>query len=143
MDKQNNYNEERFDSFLNKTIVLASKLYFKRQMRLNNREQKYAGDNDLLSNLFDANFYGSSMDIIEFNLQLNNAINTLSAIEQAVIFLLFYEDNSQSEAADMLNIYRESVGRIKARAIKICKKSVSRIKIRAIDKLRKLMEGEL
>lgn len=32
MENQNTYKEERFDSFLNKTIILSSRTYFKKQM---------------------------------------------------------------------------------------------------------------
>lgn len=36
--ENNNYKEERFDSFLNKTIILSSKLYFKKQMNFVSKE---------------------------------------------------------------------------------------------------------
>ena len=61
-------------------------------------------------------------------MELNRALNCLSDIEQAVIFLLYNKELSQDEAAEILNIWS---------------KSVSRIKIRAIEKLRKHMEGDL
>ena len=59
---------------------------------------------------------------------MNNAMKSLSAIEQAVIFLLFQEDLSQEEAGKILEI---------------CSKSVSRIKLRAIGKLKKYLKGDL
>lgn len=34
-----NYNEERFDSFLNKTNIYSSKRYFKKQMNYLNKEK--------------------------------------------------------------------------------------------------------
>ena len=62
------------------------------------------------------------VDDIEVNIELSNALKSLSAIEQAVIFLLFQENLSQDEAGKILEI---------------CSKSVSRIKLRAINKLKK------
>ena len=35
---ENNYNEERFDSFLNKTIIMSSRTYFKKQMNIASKE---------------------------------------------------------------------------------------------------------
>ena len=62
-------------------------------------------------------------NLLLYNLeQLKDAIKTLSAIEQAVIFLLFERDLPQKEAAKIL---------------KICTKTVSKVKIRAIGKLKK------
>ena len=74
--------------------------------------------------------YNNRVDIdkIENNLQLNSALNCLSDIEQAVIFLLFKEELSQDEAGKILEI---------------CSKSVSRIKLRAIEKLKKYFEGDI
>ena len=70
----------------------------------------------------------STLDNITNTLELNNAMKSLSAIEQAVIFLLFQEDLSQEEAGKILEI---------------CSKSVSRIKLRAIGKLKKYLKGDL
>ena len=70
----------------------------------------------------------STIDDIENTLELNSALQSLSAIEQSVIFLLFKEDLSQDDAAKILEI---------------CSKSVSRIKLRAIDKLRKYNKGDV
>lgn len=130
MNKKNLYKNERFDSYLNKTIILSSKLYFKRQMNIKYKENTIM-DND---NYYDylQSFIGtdcplSFFDVIESNLELNNALNCLSGIEQAVIFLLFNKDLSQAETAEILDIYT---------------KTVSKIKIRAIKKLRKYMEGD-
>ena len=61
-------------------------------------------------------------------IQLKNALKSLTAIEQSVIFLLFQEELSQDEAAKILEIWS---------------KSVSRIKVRAIEKLRKYLKGDL
>ena len=65
---------------------------------------------------------------IELGIELNSALNCLSDIEQAVIFLLFKEELSQDEAGKILEI---------------CSKSVSRIKLRAIEKLKRYFEGDI
>ena len=70
----------------------------------------------------------SDFELIENKVELDNSLGNLSAIEQAVIFLLFKEELSQDEASKILEI---------------CSKSVSRIKIRAINKLKKFMKGEV
>ncbi len=124
------YNEEKFDSFLNKTIILSSKAYFKKQMRIANREKTIIDDeeNSILEGVSMLKSAFSTIDDIENTLELNSALQSLSAIEQSVIFLLFKEDLSQDDAAKILEI---------------CSKSVSRIKLRAIDKLRKYNKGDV
>lgn len=130
MECKNDYKEERFDSFLNKTIILSSKMYFKKQMNIRNKEMSIIDDENyscFLQNFIVHNSTSFSFDNIDSSLKLNNAIQSLSAIEQAVIFLLFEEELSQDEAAKILEIWS---------------KSVSRIKIRAIGKLKKYMKGD-
>ena len=124
------YNEEKFDSFLNKTIILSSKAYFKKQMRIANREKTIIDDeeNSILEGVSMLKSAFSTIDDIENTLELNSALQSLSAIEQSVIFLLFKEDLSQDDAAKILEI---------------CSKSVSRIKLRAIDKLRKYIKWDV
>lgn len=122
---------EKFDSFLNKTIIMSSRTYFKKQMNIINKERTIVDDADysaFLQNFVELNGYIFDIDNVELGLQLNNALKSLSAIEQSVIFLLFQEELSQSEAAEILEIYS---------------KTVSKIKLRAIAKLRKFMKGEL
>ena len=65
-------------------------------------------------------------DKIDTKMELKTALNCLSEIEQAVIFLLFNEEISRSEIAEILKIYDSTV---------------SKIKRRAIDKLRKYLDG--
>ena len=130
MENKNTYNEERFDSFLNKTIILSSKDYFRTQMGLSTKEQTIVDDMNYSAFLQRFTMLNESLSIIDNitnTLELNNAMKSLSAIEQSVIFLLFQEDLSQDEAAKILEI---------------CSKSVSRIKLRAIDKLRKYLKGD-
>lgn len=132
MENKDNFKEEKFDSFINKIIILSSKAYFKKQMKIVNKEKTIIDDeeNSILEGVSVLNSALSATTIagIENVLELNNAIQSLSAIEQSVIFLLFKEDLSQEDAAKILEI---------------CSKSVSRIKLRAIDKLRKYIKGDV
>ena len=125
-----NYKSKRFDSFLNKTIILSSKYYFKKNMNIVHKENTIV-DNEDFSHFLQSfiQLYNSFVDIddIELGIELNSALNCLSDIEQAVIFLLFKKELSQAEAAEILEIYS---------------KTVSKIKIRAIEKMRKYMEGD-
>ena len=130
MENQNNYKEERFDSFLNKTIILSSRTYFKKQMNTIKKENTILDNEDysiFLQGFIDVNCPFFAIDDIESSLELNAALNCLSDIEQAVIFLLFKEELTQNEAAEILEIYS---------------KTVSKIKIRAIEKLKKYMKGD-
>ena len=130
MENKNNYNEEKFDSYLNKSIILYSRAYFKKQVNMGNKEKTIIDDEDYTSFIQDfimINSAFSAVDDIVNNIELNNALKSLSAIEQSVIFLLFHEDLSQEEAARILEIYS---------------KTVSKIKIRAINKLKKILKGE-
>ena len=123
-----NYNEERFDSFLNKTIIFSSKAYFKKHMNITGKEKTIVNDENYSAFLENFTAMNTLIDNIETSLELNKALNSLSAIEQAVIFLLFQEDLSQDEAAKILEI---------------CSKSVSRIKLRAVNKLKNLLKEDL
>ncbi len=131
MGIKNDYKEERFDSFLNKTIILSSRTYFKKQMNIANKERNIVNDEDysaFLQNFMSMNNKFSGVIDIDTSLQLQSALQSLSAIEQAVIFLLFEEELTQSEAAEILEIYS---------------KTVSKIKIRAINKLKKYFKEDL
>lgn len=131
MGDKNNYKQERFDSFLNKTIILSSRTYFKKQSNISNKEKTIVDSEDYSAYLQDfiaSDAHLSDIDTIDLSLQLKNALKSLTAIEQSVIFLLFQEELSQDEAAKILEIWS---------------KSVSRIKVRAIEKLRKYLKGDL
>ena len=131
MGDKNNYKQERFDSFLNKTIILSSRTYFKKQSNISNKEKTIVDNVDYSAYLQDfiaSDAHLSDIDTIDLSLQLKNALKSLTAIEQSVIFLLFQEELSQDEAAKILEIWS---------------KSVSRIKVRAIEKLRKYLKGDL
>lgn len=127
----NNFKNQRFDSFLNRTIILTSRTYFKKQMNIINKERTIVDDADyssFLQGFIDLDNPFCAIEEIEDKMQLNAALESLSAIEQAVLFLLFKKELSQNEAAQILEIYS---------------KTVSKIKIRAIEKLKKFMEGDL
>ena len=105
MENKNNYKEERFDSFLNKTIILSSRTYFKKQMNIINKENTILNNENFstfLQGFIDTNCPCSDIYDVESRLELNTALSCLSDIEQAVIFLLFHEELSQSEAAEIL-----------------------------------------
>ena len=130
MGNRNDYKEERFDSYLNKIIIFTSKGYFKKQMSIVNKERTIVDDDDyasFLQDFFMINCAYSAVDDVERKLQLNTALKSLSAIEQAVIFLLYKKELNQDEASKILEI---------------CSKSVSRIKIRAIKKLKIFLKGD-
>ena len=110
-----NYKEEKFDSFLTKTIILSSKRYFKKEINTNRKEQIIFDDQNysaFIQGFFDSqnpNFEST----IDLSISVKEALKSLSAIEQSVIFLLFNEDLSQKEAAQILEIYSKTVSKIK------------------------------
>ena len=122
-------NEEKFDSFLNKTIIMSSRKYFLKQMRNMEVENTILDSEDFanfVQGFASVNGKISDMEEMETSMQLNAALNCLSRLEQAVIFLLFNEELSRNETAEILKLYDSTV---------------SKIKRRAIDKLKKLLEG--
>lgn len=118
--------EEKFDSFLNKTIILSSKDYFKRTMNRIDKERTIVDDEEYSSVIYEKMNSTSDFDKVDTKMELKTALNCLSEIEQAVIFLLFNEELSQEEVADILKIYYTTV---------------SKIRKRAIEKLKLLLEG--
>ena len=128
---QLNGREEKFDSYLNKTIILSSKYYFKKQIKMKGREQTILNNEEyslFLQKFITEKDTFSSVERVDTSLQLKKALESLSAIEQAVIFLLFQEELTQQEAAEILELYT---------------KTISKIKIRAINKLKKHLEEDL
>ena len=120
--------EKRFNNFLNKTIILSSKRYFKKEVNISRKEQTLIDDSSNTSILNSVAISATTdFDLVENCLELNTALSKLSDIEQTVIFLLYNQELSQDEASKILEI---------------CSKSVSRIKVRAINKLRKYMKGD-
>lgn len=118
--KNKNFQEERFDSYLNKTIIYSSKWYFREYNKFTNIE-KDVDDFDMSSIILNDAFFDSNsytLDSIDNKLLLKDALNKLSDIEQTVIFLLFQQDLKQDDVANILEIYTRSVRRIEYRALK-------------------------
>ncbi len=135
MENKNDHKEERFDSFLNKTIILSSKRYYKYEITKDFNELKIIDDENFSEFINDYLKYEETdytrENIDDFIEQLDNtalvcALESLSKIEMMVIFLLFEKQFSSSEASKIL---------------KICSDSVTRIKKRALKKLEKYLKG--
>ena len=135
MENKNDHKEERFDSFLNKTIILSSKRYYKYEITKDFNELKIIDDENFSEFINDYLKYEETdytrENIDDFIEQLDNtalvcALESLSKIEMMVIFLLFEKEFSSSEASKIL---------------KICSDSVTRIKKRALKKLEKYLKG--
>ena len=140
--KQENLEEfKKFNNFLNKTIIGLSKDFYRKELRNKRKEltildteefeddfEKYLKYNEVFLEIQSAK---NAIDFINYcdNADLYNGLKSLSAIEQSVIFLFFGADLSNEGIAEVLNIH---------------KYSVSRIKSRALDKLRKILkDGDL
>lgn len=127
MKENNVYDNERFDSYLNKIIIFSSKKYFKKHINICDKEKTIVDDDADASLTQKILVSNNTFDEVEDTLELNKALKSLSAIEQSVIFLLFKEELKQDDAAEIL---------------KICSRTVRRIKLRAIEKLRKYLKGD-
>ena len=114
-------NAEKFDYFLNKTIIYTSMTYFKKQMLMQNKEEFIANNSDEYNPLL-SDF--AAFEKIEQKIEMESYKDCLSQIEQSVLFLLFNEELTQSEAAKILNMYSKTISKIKIRAIKKLKKSM-------------------
>lgn len=109
--------EEKFDSFLNKTIILSSKDYFKRTMNRIDKERTIVDDEEYSSVIYEKMNSTSDFDKVDTKMELKTALNCLSEIEQAVIFLLFNEELTRNETTEILKLYESTVSKIKRRAI--------------------------
>lgn len=118
---------KQFDSFLTKTIIGNAKLYYKRKIHLKNLERVEDNSNDK-NTVFTEDYLSinSQIDDIELKIVLENAIERLSALEQAVIFLLFNQGQTQEFTAEKLNLYSTSVSRIRNRALKKLRKMIEK-----------------
>ena len=131
----NNCKYDRFNSFLNKTIVLSSKQFYEREVAKNFNELNILDDeshNEYMNECINDDVAPKAKNADDFINQCNNpglvcALKSLSKIEMTVIFLLFEEKLTSSEASKIL---------------KICSDSVTRIRKRALKKLEKYMEGD-
>lgn len=135
MENKNNYKEERFDSFLNKTIILSSKQYYRNEIAKDLKELKIIDDenyDEFMKNylaydeVYNLEKIDSFVKVCE-NPMLICALKSLSDIEMTVIFLLFEEQLTNIESGKIL---------------KICTKSVARIKKRALKKIEKYLRGD-
>ena len=112
--------EKEFDSFINKTIILSSKEYFRTQMKYGNNE-KYILDNEDYCDYLDNHALSNNNDLsciehIELSILLQNASSCLSTIEQAAINLLYKQDLKPKEVSEKLHIHVKAVPRIKRRS---------------------------
>lgn len=130
MENKKDFRDAKFDIFLTKTIILSSKEYFRKQINSFGKEDTSLDEWDY-SPIFDAltnlNNPFSLETNVELIIDLQKAFQSLSDIEQAVVFLLFQKDLTLNEASKILEVYS---------------KTISKIKIRAIEKLRKYMKGD-
>lgn len=126
MNNKNDFKEEKFNSFLNKTIILSSRQYYRNEVNKNLKEYRIIDDenykeylNNYLKYDLDFNFKNKNnfINLCE-NSALINALKSLSSIEMTVIFLLFEERFTSNEASKILKICSDSVTRIKRRALK-------------------------
>jgi len=134
--ENNNYKYKRFNSFLNKTIVLCSKRYYKAELTTNLTELKIMDDENYTEYIkdfikIDDDVY-NCIDVDNFidlceNPVLIRALKSLSKIEMTVIFLLFEKQLTSREASKIL---------------KICSDSVTRINKRALRKLKEYLKGD-
>ena len=131
-----NYKYERFDSFLNKTIILSSKQFYEREVARDFKELKILDDENYNEYMNEYIKYDDAAtnpkNNVDFINLCNNpglvcALKSLSNIEMTVIFLLFEEQLTSSEASKIL---------------KICSDSVTRIRKRALKKLEKYLKGD-
>lgn len=132
----NNCKYERFDSFLNKTIILNSRKYYQKEITRNFKELKIMDDENYNEYMRDYikvdNEVYNSMVVDNFidvcdNPMLIHALKSLSDIEMTVIFLLFEKQLTSKEASQIL---------------KICSDSVTRINRRALRKIEKYLKGD-
>ena len=124
----------KYNFTLNKVIEMSSKEYFRKNALTNTREKKVIDDEDYENSIKELLSYEEKFDTPAMKFldecedeKLCKAIEQLSAIEQAVIFLIFSKELSREEAAKVLNV---------------CVDTISRAKIRAINKLRKYLKGD-
>lgn len=136
MENKKLYSEERFNSFLNKTIILSSKQYYRNEIEKDLKELRIIDDENYENYInnyltYDTDFYNLDKvnNFIELcqNPMLIRALKSLSDIEITVIALLFDEQLTSSESSKIL---------------KICSDSVTRIKRRALNKIEKYLKGD-
>ena len=114
MENKNTYKEERFDSFLNKTIILSSRNYYKKEITKDLKELKIVDDENYLEymqkylkydDIYNQVNIDNFIDLCD-NPLLICALKSLSNIEMTVIFLLFEKQLTSSEASKILKILK-------------------------------------
>lgn len=81
------------------------------------KERTIVDDEEYSSVIYEKINSTSEFDKIDTKMELKTALNCLSEIEQAVIFLLFNEELTRNETAEILKLYESTVSKIKKRAI--------------------------
>ena len=127
---------QKFNNFLNKTIIGTSKEYYRKELEKRRRELKVL-DNELVEenlekylqysqSFFEIQSAKSAIDFINLceNLNLYLALKSLSAIEQTVIFLLYSEDFSSKEVSKILNLHISTVSKVKSRSLRKLRKNL-------------------
>ena len=114
--------ESQFKDFLNKTIIGASKDYYKEQMKYQLKELQIIDNEDYEEYLKpyisqEDEGYSRALNGFGNNYVLNCAIESLSVIERTAISLCFDEGYTTSEIAQIMRIREQSVSRIKRRAL--------------------------
>ena len=108
--------EAKFRCFLNKTIIGASKDFYKKQMRYEQKELRIFDDENF-------SWYIDELtrqdDIVSDSLliELCKDSKSLSEIEKAVIFLYYKDKFRINEIAKILRMNEDSIGKINKRAI--------------------------
>lgn len=120
--------EAKFDSFLNRTIIGASKNYYRKQMKYKQQELQLIDNEDYEEYLKE---YVKQEDYVPLgvfgnNIILNNGFESLSTIEKTVIFLFFHDGYKTSEIASILDMREQSISRIKKRALNQLKNYIER-----------------
>ena len=81
------------------------------------KERTIVDDEEYSSVIYEKINSTSEFDKIDTKMELKTALNCLSEIEQAVIFLIFNEELTRNETAEILKLYESTVSKIKRRAI--------------------------
>lgn len=115
--------EKQFNSFLNTTIIMSAKKNYKEEMTTKSSENAILDDENFTNYLHDYMQEEDFANNIIRKIELDDAICELSAIEQAVLFLLYEEDVTQEYASKLLDLYSKTVSKIKKRAINKLKNS--------------------
>lgn len=116
--------ENKFDTFLTKTIIGASKAYYKKECLNNYREITIIDDDDIED--CSRNYIDEKLGVydvydecgpFEDNYELNMAYESLSLCEKMVIFLYYKQKYRTGEIASIMKMKSQSVSRIKKKAL--------------------------